>query len=208
MKSTVWGVLGDDIVDQRSFNDAPKLGAALIYVRNLAKVSESDLAKYFGQNTAVIPDTENRARIVAANIAWPTDEQYVKGFYEMNPREGLAERYGIQDLDWEHGAATGMRWLIARAIVHSGSDAQEVLCWLPSHRAEGDPQVLQRLRAFLRDRALIPVDPLWELFTAHDLLPHSGMIMFQIDRELPDDLELYAQQALFVAGDRTTADED
>ncbi len=148
IEHTVWGVIGDEVLDERSFDNAPKLGPALIYERPLADTSHANLADYFRGNRAVVFDTQHRATIAAANIQWPTDKAYVEGFYQMNSREKLAERYGTRDPDWEYAAATSVQWLVARAVVKRGSEVLEVLCWLTAHRADVDSDVLTRLDAF------------------------------------------------------------
>jgi hypothetical protein len=201
MEHTVWGIIGDAVLDERSFDDAMKLGPALIYERRLAHASPADVAEYFRGNTAVVFDTQHRADIAAANIEWPTDEAYVEGFYEMNSREKLAERYGTMDPDWEYAAATAVQWLVARAVVQRGSESLEILCWLTAHRADVDSDVMTQLDQFLLGHEMTITDGLVEFFQLHDLIPHSSTIMFEIGCKTRAAVLDHKLRALFLEDD-------
>jgi hypothetical protein len=183
IESTKHPILGDLVVDEYTFEDAPKLGPALIYERQLSAMRVAQFTAYFARNKAIVLDTKRRATVeYIPNFTWPSDEDYVAGFRQIYSSEFLERAFGVPDPVWDWAAMRSFQWLTARAIASRDGENLEVLCWLAESPRVPDADIIRKVAAHLSRHGLEAVPGLIELFESHALRPQSGAIVFEIAR--------------------------
>jgi hypothetical protein len=184
-------VLGDLVLHEYSFKNAPQLATAIIYNREILVSSEKEATDYFANNISVQSDTKQRALIADSVRNWPSDEECLAGFAEMHPENYLQDRYGTNDPDWDEAAALGFQWLIARGIVSAGDSIREILCWAPTQRSECDSDALTKVKTCIDHAGFSIIGDSVEFFQSHSVRPFPGMTVFQISQRSALERELF-----------------